>query len=43
MLSEAPGIFFALVCLVAITPLSLLGALAIRRRIDAIAPDPDKR
>lgn len=43
MLDEAPGIFFALACLVMITPLSLIGALAIRRRIDAIAPDPDKR
>ena len=43
LLSEAPGIFFALSCLVAITPLSLLAALAIRRRMDAIAPDPDKR
>lgn len=43
MLSEAPGIFFALACLVSITPLSLLAALAVRRRMDAIAPDPDKR
>jgi hypothetical protein len=43
MLSEAPGIFFALACLVAITPLSLIGALAIRRQMDRVAPDPDKR
>lgn len=43
MLEEAPGIFFAMACLVAITPLSLIGALAIRRRMDALAPDPDKK
>lgn len=43
LLEEAPGIFFAMACLVAITPLSLIGALAIRRRMDAIAPDPDKK
>lgn len=43
MLEEAPGVFFAMACLVAITPLSLIGALAIRRRMDAIAPDPDKK
>lgn len=43
MLEQAPGIFFALACLVAITPLSLIGALALRRRMDAIAPDPDRR
>jgi hypothetical protein len=43
LLEEAPGIFFAMACLVAITPLSLIGALAIRRRMDALAPDPDKK
>jgi hypothetical protein len=42
MISEAPGIFFALICLMAITPLSLLGAFALRRRMDALAPDTEK-
>jgi hypothetical protein len=43
MISDAPGIFLALTCLVASTPLSLLGAFAIRRRMEAIAPDHEKQ
>lgn len=36
------GIFLVIVCLTALTPLSIVIALALRRRIYAISPPPDK-
>jgi hypothetical protein len=38
----ALGVFLAIICLTGLTPLSIVIALALRRRIYAISPPPDK-
>lgn len=43
MVGDTPGFLLAVFCLVAVTPLSLVGALLIRRRINAIAPDGETK
>jgi hypothetical protein len=39
----ALGVFLVIVCLAGLTPLSIVAALALRKRIYAISPPPDRR
>jgi hypothetical protein len=42
MLSGDVGFLLAIACMVAVTPLSLVAALLIKRRLEAIAPKPEE-